>query len=78
MRCGTSGGRPPFRCRRTCTPSGRRSPTAGSDPAVVGKPIHFAEINTTVAGVAPRDFDTPHGADFWFTVPLDPQSVAHA
>ncbi len=49
----------------------------GSDPAVVGKPIHFAEINTTVAGVAPRDFDTPHGADFWFTIPLDPQQVAH-
>ena len=49
----------------------------GSDPAVVGKPIHFAEINTIVAGVAPRDFDTPHDADFWVTVPLDPQSVAH-
>jgi putative ABC transport system permease protein len=49
----------------------------GSDPAVVGKPLRFAEINTTVAGVAPRDFDTPHGADFWFTVPLDPQQVAH-
>ena len=49
----------------------------GSDPAVVGKPIRFAEISTTVAGVAPRDFDTPHGADFWFTIPLDPQQVAH-
>ncbi len=49
----------------------------GSDPAVVGKPIHFAEINTIVAGVAPRDFDTPHGADFWVFIPLDPQNVAH-
>ena len=49
----------------------------GSDPAVVGKPIRFAEINTNVAGVAPRDFDTPHGADFWFTVSVDPQQVAH-
>ncbi|HKW03385.1 MAG TPA: ABC transporter permease [Vicinamibacterales bacterium] len=49
----------------------------GSDPAVVGKPIRFAEISTTVAGVAPRDFDTPHGADFWVTFPFDPQQVAH-
>jgi len=36
-----------------------------SDLAVVGKPIHFAEFNGTVAGVAPRDFDMPHGADLW-------------
>lgn len=49
----------------------------GGDPSVVGKPIHFAEINTTVAGVAPKDFDTPHGADFWFTIGIDPQQVAH-
>jgi predicted permease len=48
-----------------------------SDPAVVGKPIHFAEITTTVAGVAPRAFDTPHGANFWFNLPLDPQGVNH-
>jgi putative ABC transport system permease protein len=49
----------------------------GGDPAVVGKPIRFAEIATTVAGVAPRDFDTPHGADFWFHIGLDPQNVNH-
>jgi hypothetical protein len=36
------------------------------DPAVVGKPIRFVEVATTIAGVAPDDFDTPHGADFWF------------
>ena len=36
-----------------------------SDPAVVGKPIRFAEFSTTVSGVAPRDFDIPHGADIW-------------
>ncbi|HKW49839.1 MAG TPA: ABC transporter permease [Gemmatimonadaceae bacterium] len=35
------------------------------DPAVIGKPIHFAEFNSTVSGVAPRDFDIPHGADIW-------------
>ena len=46
----------------------------GGDPAVVGKPIRFAEITTAVAGVAPRDFDTPHGGDFWFQVGLDPRS----
>jgi predicted permease len=36
-----------------------------SDPAVVGKPIRFAEFGSTVSGVAPRDFDIPHGADIW-------------
>jgi predicted permease len=36
-----------------------------NDPAVVGKPIHFAEFNSTVSGVAPRDFDVPHGGDIW-------------
>lgn len=50
----------------------------GGDPAVVGKPIRFAEITTTVAGVAPRDFDTPHGANFWFPIGLDPQNVFHS
>jgi predicted permease len=50
----------------------------GGDRAVVGKTIRFAEITTTVAGVAPRDFDTPHGADFWFQIPLDPQGVNHS
>ena len=39
------------------------------DPAIVGKPIRFAEFATTIAGVAPRDFDTPHGGDFWFSHP---------
>jgi len=49
----------------------------GGDPSVIGKPIRFAEIATTVAGVASREFDTPQGANFWFQVGLDPQGVAH-
>jgi len=49
-----------------------------SDPAVVGKTIRFAEITTTIAGVAPEDFDTPHNADFWFGVHADPQDVNHS
>ena len=49
----------------------------GSDPAVVGKPIRFAEIGTTVAAVAHRDFDTPHNADFWFQIRADPQGINH-
>jgi predicted permease len=49
----------------------------GGDSAVVDKPIRFAEITTTVAGVAPRGFDTPHGGNFWFQVPLDPRAVNH-
>ena len=50
----------------------------GGDPAVIGKAIRFAEIATTVAGVAPRDFDTPPGANFWFQTPLDPRGVNHS
>jgi putative ABC transport system permease protein len=48
-----------------------------SDPAVVGKAIHFAEVTPTIAGVANPAFDTPHGADFWFGQRLDPQGVGH-
>jgi putative ABC transport system permease protein len=47
------------------------------DPAIVGKPIRFAEIATTIAGVAPRDFDTPHGGDFWFGQQLDKDDINH-
>jgi putative ABC transport system permease protein len=49
-----------------------------SDPAIVGKPIRFAEIGTTVSAVANKDFDTPHNADFWFQMRADPQSVQHS
>jgi predicted permease len=38
-----------------------------SDANVVGKALHFAEFNSTIAGVAPADFDIPHGADIWFS-----------
>ena len=48
-----------------------------ADPAVIGKPIRFAEFSSTVAGVAPRDFDTPHGADFWFSQRLAPEDINH-
>ncbi len=47
------------------------------DPAIVGKPIRFAEVATTIAGVAPREFDTPHGADFWFSQQLDANDINH-
>ncbi len=50
----------------------------GSDPAIVGKPIRFAEIATTIAAVAHPDFDTPHNADFWFQIRADPQGVNHS
>ena len=50
----------------------------GSDPAIVGKPIRFAEIATTIAAVAHSDFDTPHNADFWFQIRADPQGVQHS
>jgi predicted permease len=47
------------------------------DPAVVGKPIHFAEFNSTVSGVAPRDFDMPHGADIWLAQRVSSTDVNH-
>lgn len=49
-----------------------------SDPAIVGKPIRFAEATTTIAGVAPDGFDIPHDADFWFANRLDPADVGHS
>jgi predicted permease len=47
------------------------------DPAIVGKPIRFAEFSTTIAGVAPRDFDTPHDGDFWISRALNRDDVNH-
>ena len=48
-----------------------------SDPAVVGKPIHFAEFNSTVSGVAPRELDTPHGADVFLANRVPSADVNH-
>jgi putative ABC transport system permease protein len=48
-----------------------------SDPAVIGKPIHFAEFNSTVAGVAPRDLDIPHGADVFVAQRTPSTDVNH-
>jgi putative ABC transport system permease protein len=47
------------------------------DPNIVGKPIRFLEVATTIAGVAPRDFDTPHGGDFWFGQRLGKDDINH-
>ena len=47
------------------------------DPAVIGKPIRFAEFSSTVSGVAPRDFDMPHGADIWVAQRTPPTDVNH-
>jgi putative ABC transport system permease protein len=49
----------------------------GSDPAVLGKPLRFAEFSPTIVGVAPKNFDTPHNADFWLSVGLRPDGVGH-
>jgi putative ABC transport system permease protein len=50
----------------------------GGDRAIIGKPIRFSEITTTIVGVAAPDFDTPHGAGYWFNISLDPQGVNHS
>ncbi len=47
------------------------------DPAVIGKPIHFAEFTGTVSGVAPRDFDMPHAADIWIAQRTPSTDVNH-
>jgi len=49
----------------------------GSDPAIVGKTIRFAELNTVAIGVAAQDLDAPHGADFWANARPDPTDVGH-
>src|SRR3954463_16086618 len=48
-----------------------------ADPAVVGKPIHFAEVNATISGIAPRDLDIPHGADIFFAQRTPSTDVNH-
>jgi len=48
-----------------------------SDPSVVGKPIHFAEANATIAGVAPRDLDIARGADVFLAQRTPANDVNH-
>jgi predicted permease len=48
-----------------------------SDPAIIGKPIHFAEFTGNIAGVAPRDFDMPHGANIWIAQNNPPTDIGH-
>jgi putative ABC transport system permease protein len=50
----------------------------GGDRTVIGKPIRFSGLTTTIIGVAAPDFDTPHGAGFWFNISLDPLGVNHS
>ena len=49
-----------------------------SDPAIVGKPLRLAQGSPTIVGVAGRDLDVPQGNDIWFTMRVDPNSVAHS
>ena len=48
-----------------------------SDDEIVGKPIRFAELPGTIAGVAHPDFDTPHNADLWLANRLQATDVNH-
>ena len=47
------------------------------DPAVIGKPIRFAEFSSTISGVAPADFDIPHAADIWLAQRTPSTDVNH-
>ena len=47
------------------------------DPNIVGKPIRFAEVATRIAGVAPREFETPKDTDFWFSQQLGKDDPNH-
>jgi putative ABC transport system permease protein len=47
------------------------------DPAIVGKPIHFAEFTSTISGVSPRDLDMPHGGDIFIAQRTPSTDVNH-
>jgi predicted permease len=38
------------------------------DPQIVGRPMNFHGQPVTVIGVMPREMDSPHGVDAWFSV----------
>ena len=38
------------------------------DPQIVGRPMTFHGQPATVVGVMPREMDSPHGVDAWFSV----------
>jgi predicted permease len=48
-----------------------------ADPNIVGKPIRFAEFASRIAGVAPRDFETPKDGDFWLSQQLGKDDPNH-
>src|SRR5688572_29803279 len=50
----------------------------GGTPDVIGRRVLFRSVTAIVSGVAPRDFDTPPGANFWFQIPLDPKGINHS
>ena len=52
----------------------------GSDPMIVGRSIRLASgppAPAQVVGIAARDFDIPHGADFWTNFAITPQATGH-
>lgn len=51
----------------------------GSDPAMAGKVVRFAElpVPTTVVGVAAPGIDLPRNVDFWFNARSTPTDIAH-
>jgi putative ABC transport system permease protein len=49
----------------------------GSDPGIVGKELRTGDGPATIAGVAGRDFDIPHGADGWMAFSNGPQATGH-
>ena len=77
--------------REELTPAGRDAPFLlvishpawvrlfGSDPAMVGKAIRFAElpVSITVVGIASPLADVPHNVDFWFNARNSPTDVPH-
>jgi putative ABC transport system permease protein len=49
-----------------------------SDPAIIGKPIRFAEFPpTTIVGVANPNMNLPNGTDMYFNIRLGPTDVGH-
>ena len=52
----------------------------GGDPAIIGTSLNIDGRQTTVVGIAPRDFRIPHGgqifsAELWMPMQLDPANL---
>ena len=68
---------PPPAPRRRDLVSRVEGPLSGGSRDSSGSRSGSPRSATTIAGVAPQDFDTPHGGDFWFSAQLGKDDINH-